>query len=147
MHIVWKHSQLKCLLRNYILSSSLSSLIITVYLEGQTSRKCQKYGRCSEKKKKTIRWQEKQITRKCDLVRQALFLKDAWMIMLQLSEFPKDGILDGRRNSGCRLGLGWLGRGQQDYLLLKLQRGWPLRQKPAILQKLCSFYILCCFSL
>ena len=50
----------------------------------------------------------------------ALFAQDAWRILLQLSV---DCILDGRRNPGCRLGLGWPGRGWQGYSSLGVLEG------------------------
>ena len=57
--------------------------------------------------------------------------------------FPKDGILAGRKNSRCGLRLGWPGRGWQGYYysLGALKGRGSEIEKPAILPKLCSFWI------
>ena len=79
--------------------------------------------------------------------RLALFLEDAWMIALQLPIFPKGGSLVEfwmGRNSAHSRGSGWPGRGWQVYSL-GVSEG--MGSEVAILPKLCSFCILCRFSL
>ena len=43
------------------------------------------------------------------------FLEDAWMILLQLPEFPQQMVFWMGRNSRCSLGWGWLGQGWRGY--------------------------------